>query len=196
MGLEQTQFVQRSYWPYVLNLRNTVLGSTKRPLVSFPEILAGYILFVPKVGRNLEAHYIPWINMSGYKSVCKWVLENLCSTCDCLLAKGRMKGKMRFNPSQAPLENSLNTSLLTQGVALGILSGAPSLLSGFPAPDFRRCFPFQASISDMSNFMKRKPKRKKSSKAHHYADGNALAASTANRERNNGRCSSRQTNLG
>lgn len=135
MGLEQTQFVQWSSWPYVLNLRNTALGSTKRPLVSFPEILAGYILFVPKVGRNMEAHYIPWINMSGYKSVCKWVLENLCSTCDCLLAKGRMKGKMQFNPSQAPLEKSLITSLLTQGVALtGLFRGAPSLFSGFPCP--------------------------------------------------------------
>lgn len=44
--------------------------------------------------------------------------------------------------------------------------------------------------------MKRKPEREKSFKAHHYADGNAFAASAANRERNNGICSSRQTNVG
>lgn len=110
-------------------------------LVSFPETPTGYILFVPEVGRNMEAHYLPWINMPGYKSVCKWFLENLCSTCDCLLAKGRMKGKTQFNPSQAPLERPLITSTRSSSdLAFSEVLLAPSLC--FPAPDFGWCFPF------------------------------------------------------
>lgn len=37
----------------------------------------------------------------------------------------------------------------------------------------------------MYNFMKSNPKRNKSFKAHHYADGNSFAASAANREKKN-----------
>lgn len=63
---------------------------------------------------------------------------------------------------------------------------------GFSVTGFEHCFLFQTLMEGMYNLMKRKPKRYKIFKEHHYLDDNAFATSVANREKKSkGVCSTR-----